>query len=105
MKTIILLAAVCLSTVLTGCRTVAVVDRPAYVASGSSYYGRPYYSSSYYRSYPRSRYYSRSAYPSRTYRNYDRSYSYGNRYYGRRGVYSDRTYYRTPRTGATVVFR
>jgi hypothetical protein len=78
---------------LTGCRTVAVVehDRPVYARSG--YYGRGYsHRSPYYYSSSRP-YYSRS-----------RHYYGGDDRYYRSGYYGDRVYSgRHSRSGATIV--
>lgn len=97
MKPFILLGIACAAMLLTGCRTVAVVDSPGYYGR-TGYYGRP----GYYASRP---YYYRGG----------RQYYYGssNRYYrggyyGRtynRGYYGDRAYYRGPARSATVVVR
>jgi hypothetical protein len=106
MKTVLIVSILCICTLLTGCRTVAVVDHggPTYVRSGyygRSYYGRPaYYSSRRY--YNNDRYYgSRSRYYGGS---YDRNRSYRSGY-SRSGYYGDRTYYRTPRTSARVIIR
>lgn len=88
MKAFLFLAMGCVAMLLSGCRTVAVVDhgRPAYVRSG--YYSRPYYSS-----YRRPYYYGRSS---------DSRYRYGYRD-GYRRSYSNNYYYSRPRTSGRVV--
>lgn len=90
MKALLLLSVVLASTLLTGCRTVAVVehDRPVYARS-RYYHSRPSYYSSRRPDYYRSGYY-RSGYDRRYYGSsrYDRDYS-------RRSYY--RTGYRSPR--------
>ena len=107
MKTFLIVAFLCVCTLLTGCRTVAVVDhgRPGYVRSG--YYSRPHYYSS--RRYYNDGYYGRSRYYGRT---YDRDRSYRSGYYRsgyrsgyRSDYYGDRAYYRSPRTSTRVIVR
>jgi hypothetical protein len=100
MKAFLLIGLATLSLLLTGCRTVAVVDHggPRYVRSGY-YHSRPsYYSSRGY--YGDSRYYGRS---------YSRGY-YGDRSYSRDGYRSSRSYYPGSyygrrSSGATVILR
>jgi hypothetical protein len=100
MKTLLIIAALCIAPILTGCRTVAVVDHdgPRYVRSGY-YHSRPYYysSSRYHRPY----YYGSSRYS--RYGRYDGDRYYRSGYY--RTGYSGSRYYRGSRGGARVVIR